>query len=172
VIDRPGYNHRYREKYGRQRWSLCKSAFHIVVERAAKYARESKCRLRVSPERCNKREDQMLKAYYAELKSVGLPFAVTTSEKYRPLSPAEFQQTLYEFKPKTKTSPMAQLADLYLWPICMGGYQADNRPYRRLVQDEKLIECRIPEPDRQMLATKYYCFDLVEATQKAQGPKP
>src|SRR5690348_15108237 len=27
VIDRPGYNARYLEKYGRQRWALCKSAF-------------------------------------------------------------------------------------------------------------------------------------------------
>ncbi len=39
VIDRPGYNARYFEKYGRKRWSLCKSAFTISVERAAKYAR-------------------------------------------------------------------------------------------------------------------------------------
>ena len=46
VIDRPGYNARYREKYGRQRWSLCKSAFTISVERAAKYARSLDCRLR------------------------------------------------------------------------------------------------------------------------------
>src|SRR3990172_3378290 len=29
VIDRPGYNARYEEKYGRMRWSLCKSAFSI-----------------------------------------------------------------------------------------------------------------------------------------------
>jgi hypothetical protein len=35
VIDRPGYNHRYSEKYGQDRWSLCKTAFVISVERAA-----------------------------------------------------------------------------------------------------------------------------------------
>jgi hypothetical protein len=173
VIDRPGYNHRYREKYGRQRWSLCKSAFNIAVERAAKYARESKCRLRVAPERCNKPEDRMLKSYYDELRVQGPPFAAETSEKYQPLTSAEFRETLYEFRPKAKTSPMAQLADLYLWPICMGGYRSDNRPYKRLIEDGKLIECQIPEGDKAVLATKYYCFDLVEAeaAQKKQDPK-
>jgi hypothetical protein len=38
VIDRPGYNIRYLEKYADQRWMLCKSAFNITVERAVKYA--------------------------------------------------------------------------------------------------------------------------------------
>lgn len=159
VIDRPGYNARYREKYGRQRWSLCKSAFNISVERAAKFARARSCRLRVSPERCNKPEDRMLKSYYDDLKVTGQPFAPDTSEKYRPLTPAEFKETLYEFKLKAKTSPMAQLADLYLWPICMGGYKVDTRPYKRLKDDGKLIECGMPEADWLMLATKYYCFD-------------
>jgi hypothetical protein len=74
VIDRPGYNARYREKYGRQRWSLCKSAFTISVERAAKYARSLNCRLRVLPERCNKKEDRILKEYYNDLKTTGQPF--------------------------------------------------------------------------------------------------
>src|SRR5262245_41877389 len=156
VIDRPGYNARYLEKYGRQRWSLCKSAFTISVERAAKYARSLDCRLRVLPERCNKKEDRVLKSYYEDLKSVGQPFDRATSEKYRPLTPEEFQQTLLEFHPQMKSSRMAQFADLYLWPICMGGYDADNRPYKRLQGDGKLIECILPEEDLAMLATKYY----------------
>jgi hypothetical protein len=42
---------------GRHRWSLCKSAFTISVERAGKYARSLNCRLRVLSERCNKKED-------------------------------------------------------------------------------------------------------------------
>ena len=54
---------------------------------------------------------------------------------------------------------MAQFADLYLWPICMGGYNANNRPYNRLKEDGKLIECIVPDEDWPMLATKYYCFD-------------
>ena len=86
VIDRPGYNDRYREKYGRQRWALCKTAFNVAVERAAKFARKEEYRLRVAPERCNKPEDALLKQYYEELKTTGLPFAPDTSEKYRPLT--------------------------------------------------------------------------------------
>ena len=98
VIDRPGYNARYLEKYGRQRWSLCKSAFTIAVERAAKYARSIDCRLRVCHERCNKTEDGMLKGYYEELKRDGPPFDTSRSEKYRPLTGAEFRETLYELQ--------------------------------------------------------------------------
>src|SRR5260370_17609008 len=37
VIDRPGYVARYAERY-KQPWLLCKTAFAILVERAAKYA--------------------------------------------------------------------------------------------------------------------------------------
>lgn len=118
--------------------------------------------MRVSPERCNKPEDAILKGYYHELKKTGLPFAPGTSEKYRPLTPEQFTETLYEFMPKYKSSPMAQLADLYLWPMCMGGYLASNRPYQRLMEDGKLIECMMPEDYKPMQATKYSCFDLVE----------
>jgi Protein of unknown function (DUF3800) len=162
VIDRPGYNARYREKYGRQRWSLCKSAFTISVERAAKYARSLNSRLRVLPERCNKKEDRMLKTYYDGLKVAGQPFDFTTSEKYRPLTPEQFRETLLEFQPQVKTARMAQFADLYLWPMCMGGYNAENRPYKRLKEDGKLIECILPEADWPMLATKYYCFGALK----------
>lgn len=171
VIDRPGYNARYREKYGRQRWSLCKSAFTISVERAAKYARSQNCRLRVLPERCNKKEDDMLKGYYNDLKAIGQPFDPNTSEKYHPLTPEEFKKTLLEFHPQMKSSRMPQFADLYLWPMCMGGYNPDNRPYKRLKEDGKLIECVLPKEDWQMLATKYYCFDAQKA-QAAETKNP
>jgi Protein of unknown function (DUF3800) len=170
VIDRPGYNARYREKYGRERWSLCKSAFTISVERAAKYARSLNCRLRVLPERCNKKEDQVLKGYYNDLKKTGQPFDPNTSEKYRPLTPEQFRETLLEFHPQMKSARMAQLADLYLWPICMGGYNGENRPYKRLRDDGKLIERVLTEADWAMLATKYYCFDAQEGDQKNQNP--
>src|SRR6516162_2327319 len=38
VIHRPGYNDRYAPLYGKARWDLCKSAYTISVERAAKFA--------------------------------------------------------------------------------------------------------------------------------------
>jgi Protein of unknown function (DUF3800) len=162
VIDRPGYNHRYKERYANERWSLCKTAFNIAVERAAKYAHSLGYRLRVSPERCNKAEDRLIRGYYDDLIREGTPFAKDNSEKYGPLTSAQFREILYEFKPKFKSSPMVQLADLYLWPLCMGGYHASNRTYERLKQDGKLIDCLLDADDCPTLGTKYSCFDLVE----------
>lgn len=91
-----------------------------------------------------------------------MPFAKDNSGKYVPLTSEDFEKTLYEFKPKLKSSPMAQLADLFLWPICMGGYHASNRPFKRLMKDGKLIECHLPEENWPMLASKYSCFEKVE----------
>jgi hypothetical protein len=162
VVDRSGYNHRYSDLYQRQPWLLCKTAFSVVVERAAKRARSFGRRLRVAPERCNKFEDELLKGYYELLRAEGPPFATNSSEKYAPLTAEQFRETLFEFRPKAKSSPMAQLADLYLWPICMGGYHASNRPYDRLSKDGKLIECTLTPEARPTLGTKYSCFDLVQ----------
>ncbi len=161
VIDRPGYNARYLELYEQHPWMLCKTAFSVAVERAAKFARTDSLRLRVAPERCNKFEDQQLKSYYDGLKTGGMPFSTRTSGKYAPLTAAEFAATLYEFRPKEKSSPFSQLADLFLWPICMGGYHAGNRTYARLMADGKLIECRLEAASWDALATKYSCFDGV-----------
>lgn len=162
TVDRPGYNARYLEQYKQKPWLLCKTAFTVVVERAAKYAIAQELKLRVHPERCNKPEDANLEAYYKSLKDEGMPFAKDNSEKYGPLSQEQFKSTLYEFKTKQKSSPMVQLANLYLWPICMGGYHAGNRPYQRLTEDGKLIDCRIKEDERPMLGSKYSCFENVE----------
>jgi hypothetical protein len=57
---------------------------------------------------------------------------------------------------------MAQFADLYLWPMCIGGYHASNRTYARLIKDGKLMECALPTNDWLTLGTKYSCFDLVQ----------
>ena len=161
VIDRPGYNHRYFERYGRESWRLCKTAFAVVVERALKEALRRERKLRVLPERCNKPEDRHLKAYYEELRSSGMPFSAETSDKYKPLCAEVFRATLHEFRLKDKSSSMAQLADLYLWPICMGGYNVRVRPYERLMSDGKLIECTLPSDAFDVRGTKYSCFDLV-----------
>jgi hypothetical protein len=149
------------EIYQQSPWLLCKTAFSVVVERAAKHARTFDRRLRVAPERCNKREDGLLRNYYDALKAAGMPFAIQTSDKYAPLDASQFAETLYEFKPKAKSSPMAQIADLFLWPICMGGYHASNRPYARLMDDGKLIECSLPQADWPTLGSKYSCFESV-----------
>ncbi len=161
VIDRTGYNHRYAEKHQNERWLLCKTAFGVAVERAAKHARFQGFKLRVMPERCNKREDSLVKGYYADLKANGMPFSTSNSSQYDPLSAQQFSETLYEFKVKNKTSPMAQFADLFLWPICMGGYHASNWPYQRLMQDGLLIEAHLPKVEWPTRGTKYSCFENI-----------
>ena len=161
TVDRPGYNHRYREKYGRQRWPLCKTAFSVAVERSAKYARSQNRRLKIYVERCDKKTDRVMRGYYDDLRKNGMPFGQDTSDKYGPLTAEHLRHTLYDFGTKNKSSPMDQLADLYLWPMCMGGYDKSNRPYARLMRDRKLIDATLNGEDIPALGIKYSCFDLV-----------
>jgi hypothetical protein len=168
VIDRPGYNFRYLAKYGRNRWSLCKTAFAVSVERAAKFARRSDRRLRVLIERSDKKTDAWIAGYYESLKSVGNPFAAESSGKYAPLTPEEFTQTLFELRLKNKSSPIVQIADLYLWPMCIGGYDRRNRPYVRLFADGRLIDSALPPDAVQIEGIKYSCWDLVETSSTKQ----
>lgn len=159
VIDRPGYDRRYNEVYGFNKWSLCKTAFTVCVERAAKYAKSIGHKLRVLPERCGPKEDQILKQYYLSLKTVGNPFDEARSAEYQPLSSQEYQSLLYEFREKRKSSPMAQIADLYLWPICMGKYNPNYQPYERLLKQGKLVDSFLADSERGRLGIKYSCFD-------------
>jgi hypothetical protein len=171
VIDRPGYNLRYQEEYQHKRWSLCKTAFTIAVERAAKYAAKRGMKLRVLPERCNVKEDRWLKEYYEDLKVSAAPFDASTSAKYGPLSPQIFKEVLYDFKLKDKSSPLAQIADMYLWPICMGGYDKENLPYKALMAARRLVEYAEPKGGESDLGTKYSCFDFAPIRSGARNTK-
>ncbi len=102
-----------------------------------------------------------MEQYFQELKSVGMPFSGETSGKYAPLSVKQFAETLYDYKTKAKTSPMAQMADLYAWPMAFGGYKQDLKPYKRLKLDGKLIDCHLTAGEIPYLGCKYSCFDLV-----------
>lgn len=158
VVHRPGYNARYSVKYGRDRWMMCKTAFAISVERAAKFARHHNARLRVYVERSSPDREQLLRSYYEALKVDGLPFDERDSAKYHPLSASELRQTLFEFQLKPKQSALMQIADLALWPVCQGGYDATHRPYQVLCKAEKLLESVCPEGSG-LFGTKYSCFD-------------
>jgi hypothetical protein len=162
TIDRPGYDARYRKQHGRQQWHLCKTAFCIALERAVKFARRDGRKLRVYPEKCSKGDDKRLDTYYRDLKATGLPFETATSAAYAPLSSEEFATTLYELKFKEKTSPMVQIADLYLWPIAMARYEPRNRAYMALQKAGKLIECHVTKEQLGMCGSKYSCFELVD----------
>lgn len=157
VIDRPGYNARYRAQHGRDLWSLCKTAFTISVERAAKFAACKGAKLRVYPEKCTKQADAMLRTYYDELRKTAAPFDARRSAKYSPTLPEQLKETLYEFRTKDCDSPLIQIADLYLWPMCIGGYDHKNRPYRHLYENQKLIDTLCADPTT--LGIKYSCFD-------------
>jgi len=161
VIDRPGYDARYREKYGRQQWLLCRTAFAIICERAAKLARMEDRRLRVLPEAGDISADNALRSYFRELREVGMPFGGVDSGRYSALTAQQLRETLYDLKFKNKSSPMTQLADLYLYPIARGGYDPTYRPYQLLVEGKKLIDTRLPPEDAPYIGIKYSCFELV-----------
>lgn len=156
VIDRPGYHRHFHEKYGKQKWSLCRTAFAISVERAGKFARERGGRLSVFVEKSDWKTDERLKSYFTELKRTGSPFDPKTSSKYDPMDQTVLAETLYDFKIKGKMSPMMQIADLYLYPMCQGGYNPGYYPYMMLKQAERLIDCHVE--DVTTLGIKYYCF--------------
>lgn len=161
VIDRPGYNARYREKYGRQRWSLCKTAFSVISERAAKRAMLAGKRLRIFPERSDPDSERKLRGYYNDLREQGMPFHEGGDLKYGPLGQLDLEHTLREFRLKYKSSPPMQIGDLYLYPICRGAYVNYN-PLEILRANGKLIDQAIPEEQVAALGIKYSCFELVE----------
>jgi hypothetical protein len=162
VIDRPGYNRRYLSLYG----------LSVSVERAAKLARREGYKLKVFVERSDKITDDRMEQYYDELRRAGMPFDGSTSGRYAPLTATQFAETLYEFRTKDKGSPMMQVADLCLWPICMGGYDPTNRPYTLLRRCGKLIDSRLAPDDVPMLGIKYSCWELVIAQKTEARPFP
>lgn len=165
TIDRPGYDTRYREKHGRKTWMLCQTAFSVVCERAAKYALRRGRKLRVYPEASDRKSDGYIRKYYSELRTNGMPFSASTSGKYSPLSADALKATLYDLKFKNKTSQLAQLADLYLYPIAKAGYQNDYRPHAILVEQQKLINAHLSSEHRESEGIKYSCFDGAKGKQ-------
>lgn len=166
VVDRPGYNARYIEQYGPRRWTLCRTAFCIVIERAAKLAAHHGSRLRVFPEMSDIPTERQFKLYYEELRTSGSPFDASRSAKYGPLDAEAMRKTLFEFKVKTKKSLVMQLADLVLWPVCKGGYDPSFAVYRQLVEAGKLLDIHCTE-ENGLLGIKYSCFPAPKAQKPA-----
>lgn len=159
VVDRVGYHKRYIPRYGRTTWHLCKTAFNIVVERCVKYAVLHDKKVRILIEKTNKRDDEMIVDYVKELKTNGQPFSKDTSNKYNPLTHTDFKDIIYDIKFKNKSSPPMQVADLYLWPICHGGYDSTHKAYKCLKSHGKLIEQVVSLECVSEIKTKYSCFD-------------
>lgn len=158
IIDRRGYHHRYHPQYGTAKWSLCRTAFSICVERACKYAQQNNCRLNVFVERSDKKTDRNIRKHFDDLKTHGQPFSRNTSSKYAPLSKNVFAETLCDFRIKTKSSVLMQIADLYLYPMCQGGYNRKYRPYTALSESGHLIDSHVLDSATEGI--KYSCFEL------------
>ncbi len=158
VVDRPGYNRRYLDEYGPRRWSLCRTAFKIAVERAAKFASSQGAKLRVYVEQSDKITEARLKGYFDSMRAEGLPFNQSTSAKYAPLVASDLAGTLREFRVKTKGSVPMQIADLALWPICKGKYRPDNISLVKLTEAGLLLDARC-NPENGLFGIKYSCFD-------------
>lgn len=159
VIDRLGYNTKYRGLYGQRRWALCKTAFSIVAERAAKYAFQSNRRLKIYYERCSPKHDKSIENYFSDMRSNGMPFNVQTSAIYDPFGQDQLRHTLWDCKKKFKSSPLIQIADLYLFPICVAGYDTTYRAYAKLMEKSRVIDCVMDEAERKLLGVKYSCFE-------------
>ena len=171
VVHRPGYFARYRERHRDGLWEMDRTAFAILIERAAKFADHHGRRLEVFFERSGKREDRALKRYARELKASGQPFDGTRSSKYGPLSAGDFKRiVLGEPRERTRAVALAQLADLVLYPIAKAGYDPSYRPYRDLENAEKLIESALPTALRASCGVKYSCFDVPERPKAQSEP--
>lgn len=159
VIDRPGYVARYREAYAERLWLMCKTAYSILIERAAKYADSQGRTLRVFFEESGKAEDRDLQAYAKSLKADGMPFDGNKAAAYGSLTAADFRRVVRgEPKRRTKKTPMIQLADLMLYPMAKGGYDPAYRPYVDLMAAGRLIDAQLRPQDRPLLGIKYSCF--------------
>lgn len=161
VIDRSGYFAKYEGLYTpEERWSLCKTAFAILVERAVKYAMDKSKRLRVFVERTNKVTDRSMKKYYEELRTGGMPFDTGNMAAYAPVTAKEFDDILHEFRTATKESRLMQLADLCLYPVCLYPYEPSNRAFLDLHKAGKLINCVLRPEDVGAQGIKFSRFDV------------
>jgi hypothetical protein len=160
AVHRPGYNARYYKQYSGQPWRLCKTAFGILIERAAKHALRVGRKLQIFYEQSGAREDTDIVEYLRSLKREGMPFDPHGSAQYQSLGAEDFQAiVLGEPHRITKENPMAQAADLLLYPMIKGRYEPKYRSYCDLKAHGKLIDCVLSEEEAPMLGIKYSCFD-------------
>lgn len=161
VIDRPRYVARgYLEKHGNDRWLLCRSAFDIAVERAAKYARMRDKKLRVIFEG-DVGYNSIVEGYFERLKNEGLEFDEANSEKYKPLTQADFAATLTTIENRAKSNRLLQMADSYIYAIARSRYERRWWLYEALRDAQKISDFAL-DGDADLIremGIKAYCFD-------------
>jgi Protein of unknown function (DUF3800) len=163
VVHRPGYVARYKDKFKDNLWFMCKTAYTILVERAAKHAQRSGRKLRIFFEETGLHEDRNIIAYTKDLKSAGMPFDQNNSAPYASLKAADFLEIILgDAKRKTKKTRLIQIADLMLYPMVKGKYTPEYRPYKQLMEARKIIDAVLEEDDIKTLGVKYSCFDDIK----------
>ena len=161
VIDRPGYVARgYVQNHPDSKWLLCRSAFDIAVERAAKYAIREGRRLRIIFE-SDAPFDPVVKGYFANLKENGLAFDSVNSDKYTPLTQEQFAATLTTIEARPKSNRLLQIADSYIYAMARGKYQKQFSLWRQLCDHQRISNFALGgDADAiRAMGIKYYCFD-------------
>ncbi|MCT7952945.1 DUF3800 domain-containing protein [Ancylothrix sp. C2] len=161
VTSRQGYINRYLTKYGQGTWEMMRSAFSIVIERAAKYAATQNGSVMVYFEKAGKNEDKLITSYFNDLRSQGHPFDQSTSSKYSPLGASQLSQLLRGIEGKTKNNAILQIADLCLYPTANSKNEQPNLAFSALNQSNRIVDnCLLPNQIEEV-GIKYYCFDNV-----------
>lgn len=159
VIHRPGYNNRFKATYADDRWPLAKTALPILIERSTKYAMNNNAKLTVRFEKCNPTEDKEMIEYAKKLKKENSQFDKENSKKYSPLSKEDFKNTILgDLKAHGKKHPLLQIADLYLYPMAINGYDT-CRPYEDLLKNKRIIDAFLDDSQIESCGIKYSCFD-------------
>jgi hypothetical protein len=158
IIDRPGYVARGYLKDNPDRWLLCRSAFDISVERAAKIARKDGRRLNVVFEQ-DAGINQIIVGYFKNLKANGHGFHAGRSDKYGPLSQAEFAETLSSIEYKPKKNSMLQIADSYLYAMARRPYDRKFDVACRLRDARKTADSCLLSEEAPSMGIKHYCFE-------------
>jgi len=159
VISKSGYNNRYRAKYGRNQWELCKTAFSIVTERAAKFSDGHGRRLKVHCEKSDPACNRVLLGYFNDMRTTGMPFSASGSASYSPMHATALKHILWDFDFKQKSSPAIQLADLVLYPMCLATLNPLNPAYVALKSAGRLIDCHLHASEIASKGIKYSCYD-------------
>jgi hypothetical protein len=155
VISRIGYI----DRYGENTWEMMKSAFCILVERAAKYVGDRDESIMIYYEKAGKYEDNLIKKYFNELRESGHPFNSNNASKYSPLSVNEISKRLRGIEGKNKSNALLQIADLCLYPVAKGKEKPHDKAYLALKQSLLLVDSRLSMETVDSQGIKYYCFD-------------
>lgn len=158
IIDRPGYVAR-GYLTNENRWLLCRSAFDIAIERAAKFARRDGRKLHVIFEQ-DAGINQLIKSYFENLRNNGLGFDQVRSGPYAPMSQKDFGSILGAIEHKPKLHPILQIADSYLYAMARHPYEKNFHVYRRLRDSRKIANFILSNEEIRTMGVKHYCFEL------------